>query len=140
MCFEKCLKKLYKDEYAFGATVLRYAFGILFLLVAVKKLRMGIPEFAQGLMAGESLVAQEIPDVLLLAYGYVLPLAELAAGVMLLLNKYTKEAYALIALIYLTFVFGQMYNGNTVKVGMEYFPSLIALAMLVVFEKKSKNL
>lgn len=134
---ESCLKKWFKNEYSFGAEVLRYAFGLYFLLVGVKKLRMGYPGFAESLLAADDLIAGEIPHIILYIYGLVLPAAELLAGVGLLLNKYVKEAYFTIGVIYLTFVFGQMYNGNTGKIGTDYLPSLVALSLGVFFWVRS---
>lgn len=137
MCLTKCLDKYAPNAYAFGALILRLAFGILFTLVAVKKLRMGYGGFAESLVTADTLMAKEIPHMLLLAYGYVLPAAELIVGVLLLANKYVREAIAVIAIIYLTFVFGQMYNLNTAKIGTEYFPSLLALWALVLCREKA---
>jgi hypothetical protein len=132
-------RSLFKNEYAFGAQVLRYAFGLLFVLVAMKKFRMGYGGFASSLTTGDGLMAQEIPDLLLLIYGYLLPALELLAGVLLLVNMYVQEAYAVIAFIYLSFIFGQMYDGNTVKIGTEYLPSLIALSFAVFFRMRSEQ-
>ncbi len=127
----KCsgLCKVYHCPYHFGATVLRVAFGLLFILVAVKKLRMGYFGFAESLVSGDGLMAQEIPNFLLYIYGALTPAAELLAGVLLLINKKPKIAYGIAALFYLSFIFGQMYDGNTVKVGTEYIPSLLAVVV-----------
>ena len=138
MCFFP--KKWTKNEYAFGADVLRLAFGLLFLLVGVKKLRMGYTGFAEALIAGEGNLANEIPHMVLYAYGLALPALELLAGVLLLAKRYVQEAYGLVALIYLTFVFGQQYDGNTAKVGTEYIPSIMALALAyVLYHRASKK-
>jgi len=115
------------DPMYFGATVLRIAFGIMFVLVAVKKFRMGYGGFAESLVSGDTLFAKELPDVLLYAYGYAIPAVEFIAGILLLLNKYTKFAYQVIAVTYLTFILGQQYDGNTSKVGNEYLPGLLTL-------------
>ena len=131
------LSTLYRNEYSFGAKVLRLAFAILFLLVGVKKLRMGYTGFADALIAGDGHLASEFPGAALYVYGLLLPAAELIAGALLLVNKYVDEAYALIALMYLTFIFGQQYDGNTSKVGTEYLPSLLALSAAVYFHKKA---
>lgn len=133
-----CCKDWCKNEYAFGAAILRYAFAIMFILVAVKKFRMGYTGFADSLVSGDTLIAQEIPSIILYIYGLLLPAAELIAGILLLINKYVKEAYVLIAWMYLTFVFGQQYNGNTAKVGTEYLPSLVALSVAFFFSTRSK--
>lgn len=138
-CCEKCMKKWFKNEYSFGAEVLRYAFGIYFLLVGVKKLRMGYPGFAESLVAADDLLAGEIPSIVLYIYGLALPALELLAGVGLLLNKKVKECYFVIGLMYLTFIFGQMYNGNTGKIGTDYLPSLVALSLAVFFWTKNKK-
>ena len=138
MC--NCFKKWFQNEYSFGANVLRLAFGLLFVLVAVKKFRMGYAGFAEGLIAKEgSLMAAELPSIVLLVYGYALPALELVAGVLLLANKYVKEAYALVALMYLSFVFGQMYDGNTGKIGTDYIPSLAALSFAVFFHVRAEK-
>lgn len=131
---KKLVNKLFANEYAFAAQVLRYAFAIYFIFVSIKKFRMGIPEFATSLTEGAmgtEILANEIPNFLLYAYGWVLTFAELAAGIMLLLNKKVQEAYTIIALIYLSFIFGQMYSGNTSKIGTDYLPSLVALCLAV---------
>ena len=119
---------LFKSPMHFGATVLRLAFAFLFILVAVKKFRMGIGNFVNGMILNpETLMAQEIPNFLLLIYGYLIPWVELIAGVLLLFDRYTKIAYTAVAFIYVSFVFGQMYNGDTAKIGTEYMPSLLAV-------------
>ncbi len=117
----------------FGADIFRITFGLLMLLVAVKKFRMGIGNeygygaFAQSLIAGDGKLASEAPNFILLAYGYVLPALELLIGLMLLTKKKVSLAYQMLALVYLSFVFGQQYDGNTSKVGTEYIPSIFAL-------------
>jgi len=127
----KCttLCKVYHCPYHFGATVLRLAFGILFVLVAIKKFRMGYFGFADMLVNADTLMAKEIPSFILYIYGALTPAVELLAGVLLLINKKPKIAYGIAALFYLSFVFGQMYNGDAVKVGTEYIPSLLAVVV-----------
>lgn len=127
------------DPVHFGATVLRLAFAFLFILVAVKKFRMGYGGFAESLVAADDLMAKEIPHFILYAYGYLLPAAELIAGVLLLFNKYVKVAYMIIAAIYLSFIFGQEYNGNTAKVGNEYLPGLLALVAAYYLNHKAES-
>ena len=134
---QECMKKWFANEWSFGSNVFRLAFGIYFLLVGVKKLRMGYPGFAEALVSGDDLIAQELPNVVLYIYGLALPAAELLAGGALLVNRYVKEAYFTIAVIYLSFIFGQMYNGNTGKIGTDYMPSLVALTMGVLCWKKN---
>ena len=134
---KNCMQQWYRNEYAFGAEVFRWAFGLYFLLVGIKKLRMGYPGFAESLVAADDLIAGEIPSIALYIYGLALPAAELASGAALLLNKYVKEAYFTIGVIYLTFIFGQMYNGNTGKIGTDYMPSLVALTMGVFMWHKA---
>lgn len=132
-------KMFYKDAYTFPAEVLRYAFAIYFILVAVKKFRMGIPEFATSITEGAmntELLANEIPHILLYVYGLALPFVEFIAGFLLLINKYVREAYIMIALTYLSFIFGQMYSGNTSKIGTDYLPSLTALSIAVYAREK----
>lgn len=124
---KSAFKNLYKTPYHFGANVLRIAFGVLFILVAVKKLRMGYFGFAEKLVDGEGLMAQEIPHFLLYLYGALTPALEMLAGVLLLLNKKVKLGYTIAALFYISFIFGQMYDGNTPKIGTEYIPSLLAV-------------
>ncbi|MBT4119596.1 MAG: DoxX family membrane protein [Candidatus Peribacter sp.] len=131
------IKKWYKNEYTFGAEALRIAFGIMFLLVGVKKFRMGLTGFADNLVGGDGHLAQEIPSIALYIYGLALPIAEFVAGLVLLLNKHVKEAYFAIAVMYLTFIFGQQYDGNTSKVGTEYLPGLLTLSLAVFFTVKS---
>lgn len=131
------MKKWYKNEYTFGAQVLRIAFGMLFLLVGIKKFRMGFTGFADAIVSGDGQLAQEIPSVVLYIYGLALPIAEFGAGLCLLLNKHIKEAYFAIAIMYLTFIFGQQYDGNTAKVGTEYLPALLTLSLAVFFTIKS---
>lgn len=133
------MKDCFKNEYSFGAKTLRYAFGLLFVLVAVKKFRMGYGGFAEGLVSGDGHLAKEVPHVILYAYGYALPAAELIAGVFLLINKYVKEGFAMIAIMYLTFIFGQMYDGNTGKVGTDYIPTLTGLSLAVFFHMKGEK-
>ena len=134
------IKKWYKNEYSFGAEVLRYAFAIYFILVAVKKIRMGIPQFADALVDGglnTELLASEMPSILIYIYGLALPVVEMVAGILLLINVRIREAYTLVGLTYLTFIFGQMYSGNTSKIGTDYLPSLVALSLAVFFREKS---
>ena len=127
------------DPYHFGATMLRLAFAFLFILVAVKKLRMGYGGFAESLVSGDTLMAKEIPGIILYIYGYIIPALELLVGILLLVNRYVKTSYMLVALIYISFVFGQMYNGNTSKIGTEYFPSFLVLLAAYFCEDKLKK-
>ena len=136
---KKCIKKMEQDPMYFGAQVLRIAFGVMFVFVAVKKLRLGYGGFAEGLVNGDSLFAKELPDFLLYAYGYIIPGLELVVGVLLLVNKYTKTAYQIIAAIYLSFIFGQQYDGNTSKVGNEYLPALLTLVTAYYLHHKAGN-
>lgn len=128
----------FKNSYNFGATVLRLAFAIFFILAAVAKFRMGFDGFAESIVNPliPNLISQEIPDFILYIYGYVLPVAEFIAGVLLLVNKYTREAYITIALIFLSFIFISVYNGNTSIVGREFFPAIIALLIAFLCEEK----
>jgi len=113
----------------FGAVVLRYAFAFLFILVAVKKFR-DFGGFVNGMVLNpETLMYQELPHFLLYIYAYTIPFLELLAGVLLLVDRYTKVAYTIVAFTYVSFVLGQMYNGNTAKIGTEYLPSLLAVVV-----------
>ncbi len=123
------MKRLYKEPLHFIELMLRWTFAILFILVAVKKFRMGLGGYAASLTGGDTLIAQEFPTVVLTVYGLILPWAELLAGLMLLFNKKVLTGYQIIAVIYLSFVFGQMYNLNTSKIGTEYIPSFLALSL-----------
>ena len=134
------LESLYKNEYAFGAFFLRWTFALLFLFVGIKKLRMGYVGFADGLVNSNSLLVSELPPVTVYLYGLLLPITELLIGMLLIVNRYKREVYTLIGFVYLTFVFGQMYNGNTEKIGVEYIPSIIALVLLVWCEIKAKTM
>ena len=145
---DRFLELFYRNEYAFAARIMRWAFGIYFLLVGVKKLRVdgrfspvdGIISFAESLPAGAmntAILAREIPDVMLLGYGYTLPFAELGAGALLLANRHVNFAYVLVAFLFLSFIFGQMYSGNTAKIGTDYLPSLVALCVAAYAHQKS---
>lgn len=136
---KKCIKKMSNDPMYFGATILRLAFGIMFVLVAVKKFRMGYGGFAESLVSGGSLFANELPDFLLYAYGYTIPTLELFVGILLLANKYVKTAYQIMAVIYLSFIFGQQYDGNTSKVGNEYLPALLTLVSAYYLHHNAKK-
>ncbi len=130
---------LFKNPMHFGATVFRLAFGVLFVLVAVKKFRVGIPNFIDGMILNpDNLTAQEIPNWILSAYGYIIPWVELAAGIFLLIDRYTKVAYTVVAFTYVSFIFGQMYNGNTGKIGTEYIPSLMATVAAYYMHEKDE--
>lgn len=132
-------KLFFTNEYAFIARIMRYAFAIYFILVAVKKFRMGIPQFATAVTEGAmntELLASEFPNAILYLYGLLLPIVELVAGILLLINKYVREAFVLIGLTYLSFIFGQMYSGNTGKIGTDYLPSLVALSVAVYAHEK----
>ncbi len=124
------------DPYKFPAQVFRLAFGILFLFVGIKKFRMGIGEFAESLVTADTNMVKEFPHILLMAYGYILPFVQVGAGILLIINKYTFLAFQTLAVIYLTFIFGQMYNENTAKIGTEYLPSMIALIGAYYFNYK----
>ena len=124
-CSPHC--KVYQCPYHFGATVLRLSFGFLFVLIAIKKFRMGYFGFAEMLVNGKGSMAKEIPSFILYAYGTLIPAIEILAGLLLLINKKPKIAYSAIALLYLSFIFGQTYDGNVAIIGSEYIPSLLAV-------------
>ena len=126
-----------KDPMKFGAIVLRLAFGILFILAAVQKFRMGYGAFADIIMNGDNLIAKEIPAFLLTIYGYALPGLEFIVGILLVLNIWSKYAYATISLIYLSFIFGQTYNGNASIVGTEYIPALLTVVVAYYLQDKA---
>lgn len=133
-----CWKKI-DDPTVFAAHILRIAFGLLFVFVAIKKFRMGYGGFAESLVANaDSLFSNEIPDIFLYIYGWIIPGLEFVVGLMLLLDKGTRTAYKLVAIIYLSFILGQQYDGNTSKVGTEYLPSLVALVVAYYTYHKSK--
>ncbi len=144
------ITSLYRNEYTFAAKVMQWAFGLYFLLVGVKKFRVdghldpvnGLFAFANSLTEGAmgtQILAREIPGFLLYGYGLGLPFMELAAGILLLVNRHVRIAFALIAGIYLSFIFGQMYSGNTGKVGTDYLPSLVALCVAVFAWVRSRG-
>ncbi len=121
------VRSLFESPQHFGATILRYAFGIFFVLVAVKKFRNFDGFLDSMVLNPENLITQEIPNFLLYIYGYLIPFVELAAGLSLLFNVFTHFGFTVVAFTYISFVFGQMYNGNTSKIGTEYIPSLLAV-------------
>ncbi len=130
---------LFKSPMHFGATILRLAFAFLFILVAVKKFR-DFGGFVNGMILDEAThMAQEIPHFLLYIYGYSIPFIELLAGVLLLINRYTKVAYTIVAFTYISFVGGQMYNGDTAKIGTEYMPSLLAVVAAYYMHEKDEE-
>ena len=119
---------LFKSPMHFGATVLRLAFALLFILIAIKKFRMGLGNFTNAMILNpDNLTTQEIPNFLLQIYGYSIAWVELAAGVLLLFDRYTKIAYTIVAFTYLSFIFGQVYNGDEAIIGSQYMPSLLAV-------------
>ncbi len=130
---------LFRDPNHFGAVVLRLAFALLFILVAVKKFRMGIGEFTNAMVLNpDTLLAQDVPAWILQVYGYSIAWIELAAGVLLLFDRYTKVAYTVVAFSYISFILGQMYNGNTAKIGTEYMPSLLAVVAAYYMHEKDE--
>jgi len=140
----------FRTEYTFASRILQWAFGLYIFLVGVKKLRVdgqfdpvdGILSFAASIQNGAmntEILAREFPGFLLFGYGLILPLLELASGVLLLANRQVKIAYILVGLIYLSFVFGQMYSGNTGKIGTDYLPSLVALCVAVFATTKDRQ-
>lgn len=120
----------FKNEDEFTDSMFRLAFGILFIFIAITKIRAGYTAFAESLAnpIEESLLRNDLGFPILYLYGIMLPALELLAGVMLILDKYSHLAYELIAFIYLSFIFGQAYNGNASTIGSEYLPSLLALS------------
>jgi uncharacterized membrane protein YphA (DoxX/SURF4 family) len=139
---KNCCKKFFTDPEYFGAVALRLTFGLVFVLAAVAKFRMGFSGFADIVVSGEGNLASEMPAVILQAYGYALPILELIAGVLLLsgCKKHAKYGFGLAGIIYLTFVFGQAYDANIAVVGTEYLPSLLALYFgFHLFAKTSKK-
>ena len=148
MVFVKQINKYFSiNEYTFAARIMQFSFGLYFLLAGVKKLRVegtidpinGIHAFAKSLTEGAmgtEILAREIPDFMLLAYVYTLPAFELAAGILLLINRYVRLAFLIVGMIYLSLIFGQMYSGNTGKIGTNYLPSLVALCVAVYAYRK----
>lgn len=129
----------FKGAAATGSTLFRIAFAFTFLLAAVLKFRLGFDGFAENLANPiiPTLISQEIPDFVLLIYGYLIPVIEFIAGVLLLVNKYAREAYIIIGLLLLTYIFGSMYNGNMSIVAGEYIPMMVALVIAIFCLEKS---
>jgi uncharacterized membrane protein YphA (DoxX/SURF4 family) len=136
-----CCNKFFSDPEKFGAIMLRLGFAFLFIFAGIAKLRMGLPEFAAILTGGEGNMATEFPAVVLQAYGYVLPIVEMLAGLLLLVGtkKHARFGFGLAALIYLSFIFGQAYDGNFAVVGNEYLPSMLALFFAFHLHKKGSK-
>lgn len=96
------------DPRAAAVALGRWCIGLMFLVAGLTKLtgQNGVWGFAQFL--SQQFEKTWLPTFLISAFGYVLPFAEVASGVLLLLGIYRNAALFGTALLMLSLTFGMI--------------------------------
>lgn len=99
--------------------LLRVTLGVIFLFFGIGKFMGGIGLFADGM---NQRFAGKLPSMLVLAFGYTLPFAEVLIGALLLLGLFTRIALVLSGLLLLALTFGTVMLGDapTVAHNLQY--------------------
>ncbi|MGJ8592355.1 MAG: DoxX family membrane protein [Aquaticitalea sp.] len=114
--------------------LLRVSVGMSMLghgLVRLPKLT----KFATGMT--QSFEDSMLPDALVLPFGYVLPILELAIGILLLLGLLTKQALVAGAVLMICLIFGSSLIENWAAINMQLMHTVVFVALLAFINYNS---
>ena len=117
--------------------LLRITVGVMFLFFGVGKFLGGVGNFAGG-MAGR--FAGKLPPALVLAFGYVLPFAEVTLGALILLGLFNVLALSLSGLLLVALTFGTVMLGDPPTVAHNVQYALVNFALLFFSEYNGYSL
>ena len=107
--------------------LLRVTLGVMFLFFGIGKFTAGIGNVAAGMQQN---FAGKLPSVLLVPFTYILPFAEVAIGLMLLLGFLNVVGLILAALLMIALVFGMVLQGQAPTVANNTLYALIIFILL----------
>lgn len=107
--------------------LLRVTLGLMFLFFGIGKFTAGIGNFAAGMQQN---FAGKLPSILLVPFTYILPFAEVAIGLMLLLGFLNIVGLILAAVLMIALVFGMVLQGQAPTVANNVLYALIIFLLL----------
>jgi thiosulfate dehydrogenase [quinone] large subunit len=107
--------------------LLRVTFGIIFLFAGIGKFTMGIGNYASGMQQD---FAGKLPSFLLVPFIYILPYAEVAIGLLLLLGLLNVFGLILAGLLMIALVFGMLLQGQASIVANNVFYGVVIFILL----------
>ena len=99
--------------------LLRLTLGIVFLFAGIGKFKMGLGNFAGGMLQQFS---GKLPAILVEPFAYTLPFAETTLGALILIGLFTPAALTLSGLLLAALTFGTVMSGDfpTVAHNVQY--------------------
>lgn len=99
--------------------LLRLTLGTVFLFAGIGKFKMGIGNFAGGMLQQFS---SKLPSILVQPFAYTLPFVETILGALILLGLFTTQALTLSGLLFAALTFGTIMLGDfpTVAHNVQY--------------------
>jgi thiosulfate dehydrogenase (quinone) large subunit len=107
--------------------LLRVTLGVMFLFFGIGKFTAGISNVAAGMQQS---FAGKLPSVLLVPFTYILPFAEVAIGLMLLLGFLNVVGLILAAVLMIALVFGMVLQGEAPTVANNVLYALLIFILL----------
>lgn len=107
--------------------LLRVTLGIMFLFFGIGKFTIGIGNFASGMQQN---FAGKLPSFLLVPFTYILPFAEVAIGLLLLLGLLNVFGLILAGLLMVALVFGMVLQGQAPTVANNVFYGVVIFILL----------
>jgi thiosulfate dehydrogenase [quinone] large subunit len=116
-----------RDHRDIAHALLRFTVGVMFLLYGVEKLRGGIFAFTHGMVHSFEGI---LPAVLVKAFAYALPFAEVLIGVLLILGLFTRGALTLAGLLMVALTFGTAIKPEPDTVAQNVMIALVIFVLL----------
>ncbi len=107
--------------------LLRVTLGVTFLFFGIGKFTAGIGNFAAGLQQN---FAGKLPSFLLVPFSYLLPFAEVAIGLLLVLGLLNVVALILGALLMMALTFGMVLQGQAATVANNTLYAVVFFILL----------
>ena len=107
--------------------LLRVTMGLMFLFFGIGKFTAGIGNFAAGLQQN---FAGKLPSVLLTPFAYILPFAEVAIGLLLLLGLLNVFGLILGGILMIALTFGMVLQGQAATVANNVLYSVVFFLLL----------
>jgi len=107
----RILEELSMSNYrAIGYAILRQTVGLMFLFYGIGKFSAGLTNSAKGIIKG---FEHTLPTVLVSAFAYALPFAEVTIGALLFLGLLTRITLILAGLLMMALTVGVVISGQS---------------------------
>ena len=107
--------------------LLRVTLGVMFLFFGIGKFTAGIGNFAASMQQS---FAGKLPSILLVSFTYLLPFAEVAIGLLLLLGLLNVVGLTLAALLMVALVLGVVLQGQAPTVANNMLYAVVIFILL----------